>query len=103
MWFNSMQREEPYLLLTSRELSRDGLVPSGAIVLDAVVIESEVMIGAGSLVPPGKVLESGYLYVGSPVKQARPLSEKERAFLQKSANNYVQNKNDYLNEVKDLN
>jgi carbonic anhydrase/acetyltransferase-like protein (isoleucine patch superfamily) len=61
------------------------------------------MIGAGSLVPPGKVLESGYLYVGSPVKQARPLSEKERAFLQKSANNYVQNKNDYINEVEDIN
>ncbi len=29
MWFNSMQREEPYLALTCRELSRDGLVPSG--------------------------------------------------------------------------
>ena len=26
-----MQREEPYLLLTSRELSRDGLVPSGTL------------------------------------------------------------------------
>ena len=24
-----MQREEPYLVLTSTELSRDGLVPSG--------------------------------------------------------------------------
>ncbi|MEF1188126.1 gamma carbonic anhydrase family protein, partial [Vibrio parahaemolyticus] len=30
-------------------------------------------------------------------------SETERAFLQKSANNYVQNKNDYLHEVEDLN
>ncbi len=76
------------------------LVGMGAIVLDGVVIQSEVMIGAGSLVPPGKVLESGYLYVGSPVKQARPLSEKERAFLQKSSDNYVQNKNDYLNDVE---
>jgi len=27
MWFNSMQREEPYLGLTSREVSRDGYVP----------------------------------------------------------------------------
>lgn len=78
------------------------LVGMGAIVLDAAVIEEEVMIGAGSLVPPGKRLESGYLYVGSPVKQARPLTDKERAFLQKSANNYVQNKNDYLNEVVDI-
>ena len=31
MWINSMQREEPYLALTSRELSRDGLVPSGTL------------------------------------------------------------------------
>ncbi len=31
MWFNSMQREEPYLLLTSREFARDSLVPSGAL------------------------------------------------------------------------
>ncbi|MGF1722776.1 gamma carbonic anhydrase family protein [Vibrio kyushuensis] len=76
------------------------LVGMGAIVLDGVVIQDEVMIGAGSLVPPNKVLESGYLYVGSPVKQARPLSDKERAFLQKSSDNYVQNKNDYIEEVK---
>ena len=79
------------------------LVGMGAIVLDGALIEADVMIGAGSLVPPGKKLESGFLYVGSPVKQARPLTEEERAFLIKSANNYVQNKNDYLNEVKDLN
>ena len=79
------------------------LVGMGAIVLDGVVIEEEVMIGAGSLVPPGKVLESGYLYVGSPVKQARPLNDAERAFLQKSADNYVQNKEDYLHQVEDLN
>jgi len=75
------------------------LVGMGAIVLDGVVVEQDVMIGAGSLVPPNKVLESGYLYVGSPVKQARPLNDKERAFLQKSADNYVQNKNDYLDSV----
>ncbi|KHA59936.1 anhydrase [Vibrio variabilis] len=79
------------------------LVGMGAIVLDAAIIEEEVMIGAGSLVPPGKRLESGYLYVGSPVKQARPLKDKERAFLQKSADNYVQNKEDYLHEVKEIN
>lgn len=78
------------------------LVGMGAIVLDGVVIEEEVMIGAGSLVPPGKVLESGYLYVGSPVKQARLLSDKERAFLQKSSDNYVQNKEDYLHQVAEI-
>ena len=54
-----------------------------------VVVEDDVMIGAGSLVPPNKVLESGYLYVGSPVKKVRPLTEKEIAFLPYSAQNYV--------------
>lgn len=74
------------------------LVGMGAILLDGAVIEDDVIIGAGSLVPPGKRLASGYLYVGSPVKQARPLSDKERAFLPASADNYVRLKNEYLAE-----
>lgn len=65
------------------------LVGMGSIVLDDVVIEDDVMIGAGSLVPPRKRLASGYLYVGSPVKQVRPLTDEERAFLLYSAQHYV--------------
>jgi hypothetical protein len=42
MWFNSMQREEPYQPLTSSELSRDALVPSGA--------ERQVLHGCRQLV-----------------------------------------------------
>jgi carbonic anhydrase/acetyltransferase-like protein (isoleucine patch superfamily) len=72
------------------------LVGMGAIVMDDVIVEDEVIIGAGSLVPPGKRLQSGYLYVGSPVKQARPLNEAEKAFLAESAANYVLLKNEYL-------
>ena len=53
------------------------------------------MIGAGSLVPPNKRLESGYLYVGSPVKQVRKLTEKELAFLPYSAQNYVKVSGNY--------
>ena len=48
-----------------------------------------MILGAGSLVPPGKVLESGFLYVGSPAKKARPLSDKERGFFTYTAGNYV--------------
>lgn len=40
------------------------LIGMGAIILDGVVIEDKVMVGAGSLVTPGKTLESGYLYLG---------------------------------------
>ena len=65
------------------------LVGIGTIILDDVIVEDDVMIGAGSLVPPNKRLERGYLYVGSPVKQIRKLTEKELAFLPYSAQNYV--------------
>lgn len=74
------------------------LVGMGAIVMDDAVVEDDVIIGAGSLVPPGKTLQSGFLYVGSPVKQARPLTEAERAFLAASAKNYVLLKDEYLSE-----
>jgi carbonic anhydrase/acetyltransferase-like protein (isoleucine patch superfamily) len=71
------------------------LIGINTVVLDDVIIEDDVMIGAGSLVPPRKVLKSGYLYVGSPVQQVRPLTDKEKAFLPYSAQNYVKVKNDY--------
>jgi carbonic anhydrase/acetyltransferase-like protein (isoleucine patch superfamily) len=65
------------------------LIGMGAVVMDGAVIEPRVIVAAGSLVPPGKRLESGYLYRGSPVKQARPLSDEELAFLGYVAGNYV--------------
>jgi carbonic anhydrase/acetyltransferase-like protein (isoleucine patch superfamily) len=74
------------------------LVGMGAIIMDGAVIESDVFIGAGSLVPPNKTLTSGYLYVGNPVKRMRPLKDSEAAFLKQSAINYVELKNDYLND-----
>ena len=64
------------------------LIGMGAIVMDKAVVQSRVTIGAGSVVPPGKVLESGYLYVGSPVRQVRPLNDRELEFLEYSAQNY---------------
>tara|TARA_R110000868_G_scaffold158036_4_gene385863 strand:+ start:29524 stop:30051 length:528 start_codon:yes stop_codon:yes gene_type:complete len=72
------------------------LIGMGAVVLDGAVLEEHVMIGANSLVPPGKVLESGYLYLGSPVKQIRPLTEKEIAHFEYSAKHYAKLKDDYL-------
>ena len=74
------------------------LVGIGTRVLDDAIVESDVMIGAGTLVPPGKKLESGYLYFGSPCKQARTLTEKEMAFFEYTAAYYVNLKNEHLVE-----
>jgi carbonic anhydrase/acetyltransferase-like protein (isoleucine patch superfamily) len=60
-----------------------------------LIIGEEVTVG---LVPQNKRLESGYLYLGSPVKQIRPLKEAEIEGLKYSANNYVNWKNDYLDQ-----
>ncbi|RDV24747.1 gamma carbonic anhydrase family protein [Alteromonas aestuariivivens] len=74
------------------------LVGMGAIIMDGVSVEDDVFIGAGTLVPPNKHLESGYLYVGNPMVKKRPLNDAERQFLAQSAENYVLLKNDYLGD-----
>lgn len=83
-------------MLHGCQLGNRILVGMGAIIMDGAVIEDDVFIGAGSLVPPNKTLISGYLYVGNPVKQARLLKESEAAFLKQSATNYIELKNEYL-------
>ncbi|MDH3325248.1 MAG: gamma carbonic anhydrase family protein [Gammaproteobacteria bacterium] len=72
------------------------LIGMGATVLDGAIIEEEVMVGAGSLVPPRKTLKRGYLYLGNPVKQARALTKKELEYLHFSSTHYVNLKNQYL-------
>ena len=72
------------------------LIGMGSIIMDGAVVEDEVVIGANSLVPPGKTLASGFLYKGSPAKQARELSAKERDYFRYSAANYVKLKDQYL-------
>ena len=75
------------------------LIGIGAIILDAVHIEHHVMVAAGSLVPPGKRLRSGHLYLGNPVREIRMLTEKELEHLEYSASHYVKLKNKYLSGI----
>lgn len=69
------------------------LVGMGAIVLDRAVIESDVILAAGSLVSPGKRLASGWLYRGSPAVAVRELTAAERESLVYMAHHYVRLKN----------
>ena len=74
------------------------LVGMGSVILDGTTVSKKVIIGAKSLVPSGKTLESGYLYMGSPCKKIRPLKDDELEFLKYSATHYVNTKNDFLSQ-----
>jgi carbonic anhydrase/acetyltransferase-like protein (isoleucine patch superfamily) len=83
-------------LLHACQIGDRCLIGMGAIVMDGAVIEDEVLLGAGSLVSPGKRLISGYLYRGNPVRQVRELRAEEREMLRYSAGHYVRLKDKYL-------
>jgi carbonic anhydrase/acetyltransferase-like protein (isoleucine patch superfamily) len=77
------------VVLHGCEIHQLCLVGIGARVLDRAVLKPLTMLGAGALVPPGRVLEGGYLWIGAPARRARALTDKELEYLEYSAANYV--------------
>jgi carbonic anhydrase/acetyltransferase-like protein (isoleucine patch superfamily) len=69
------------------------LIGMGSVVMDGAVIEPDTLLGAGSLVTPNKRLEGGYLWQGSPARRVRELTDREREYLRYSAEHYVRLKN----------
>ncbi len=65
------------------------LIGMGSIIMDGAELQSDIILAAGSLVTEGKVLESGYLWCGSPAKRLRKLTDKELEFLPYVAGHYV--------------
>lgn len=76
------------------------LIGMGSIILDGAIVEDETMLGAGTLVSPGKRLLGGYLWVGSPARRVRELTEDEKGWLVYSAQHYQRLKQHYLDEPK---
>jgi len=87
------------VVLHGCEIGDHCLIGIGAIVMDGAVVEGDVILGAGGLVPPGRRLEAGFLYVGSPAKRVRPLTEQEKEFLRYSARHYLLLKDEYLGKA----
>lgn len=65
------------------------LIGMGSLVMDKAVVEPRVLLGAGSLVPEKRVLQTGWLYLGRPVRQVRHLDEVELASFRYQADRYV--------------
>lgn len=78
------------------------LIGMRATLLDRSRVEKYGVLGAGSLLPPNKVVKSGELWVGSPAKFVRRLTDKEIENLYFSAAHYVDLKSVYLEEKNKL-
>ena len=72
------------------------LVGMGSTVLDGAVMQKHGFLGAGALLTPGKVMGEGEMWLGSPAKFARRLSDAEIEALFYSAGHYVKLKDEYL-------
>jgi carbonic anhydrase/acetyltransferase-like protein (isoleucine patch superfamily) len=72
------------------------LIGMHSTVLDGAVVKKYGFVGAGSLIPPGKVVGERELWLGNPAKFVRLLTDKQVEQLQYSAEHYVRVKDDYL-------
>ncbi len=75
------------------------MVGIGAIVLDRVVVEEQAMVGAGSLVTPGKRIPAGELWMGSPARFVRPLDDRSLLATAATTANYVRLAQGYHNTI----
>jgi carbonic anhydrase/acetyltransferase-like protein (isoleucine patch superfamily) len=71
------------------------LVGMGALLLDGAIVEDEVLVGAGTLVPPRKRLQGRSLWLGHPARRVRALTDRELESLAYSAAHYVRIKDAY--------
>jgi carbonic anhydrase/acetyltransferase-like protein (isoleucine patch superfamily) len=62
----------------------------GAVVLNGAVVEEWAQVGAGALVPPGKVIPSGWLVMGVPAKPVRKMGPEELEAIKRNAIEYVE-------------
>ena len=72
------------------------LIGMGSTVLDGATIKTYGFVGAGSVIPPGKVVGERELWLGNPAKFVRRLSDQQIEQLHYSANHYVRMKDEYL-------
>ena len=72
------------------------LIGMHASVLDGAVVKRYGFVGAGSLIPPGKVVGERELWLGNPAKFVRLLSDRQIEQLHYSADHYVRLKDEYL-------
>ncbi|MEK4486040.1 gamma carbonic anhydrase family protein [Psychrobacillus sp. FSL H8-0484] len=83
------------VILHGCKVGKRSIIGMGSTILDHAEIGEECIIGANTLIPPGKKIPSRSLVVGSPGKVVRELTDKDLELIQLSIETYVQKGYDY--------
>ncbi|MGN6468591.1 MAG: gamma carbonic anhydrase family protein [Rhizobiaceae bacterium] len=81
-------------------VGRASLIGIGATVTPGTIVEDDVLLAAGARTEEGQVLESGWLYGGSPARQLAPLGDRRRAMIQATSVHYRDYANSFRAEQK---
>jgi carbonic anhydrase/acetyltransferase-like protein (isoleucine patch superfamily) len=76
------------------------LIGMGSTILNGAQIGSGSMVAAGTLIPEKTIVEPNSLWMGSPGKFRRHLTEKDQEMILMYAENYLAYKQSYLRERK---
>lgn len=66
------------------------LIGMGSVVMDGAVVEKHAMVAAGAVVSPSKVVKSGELWAGVPAKKVRDVTAEEIQYILWSAKHYYE-------------
>lgn len=83
------------VILHGCKVGKRSIIGMGSTILDHAEIGEECIIGANTLIPPGKKIPPRSLVVGSPGKVVRELNEKDFEIIQLSIDTYVEKGYDY--------
>jgi carbonic anhydrase/acetyltransferase-like protein (isoleucine patch superfamily) len=83
------------VILHGCTIRRRSIIGMGSTILDGAEIGEECIIGANTLIPPGKKIPPRSLVVGSPGKIVREINEKDLELIQLSIDTYVQKGKEY--------
>ena len=78
----------------------ESIIGMGAILLDNAVVESHCIVGAGTLVPPGKRVPAGSVVVGNPMRVIRQCTAEDLEFIAFSWRSYVERAAQYAAEER---
>ncbi len=76
--------------LHCKRVGPNTLIATRATVLDDAEIGQDCIVGAGAVVPPGTVIPDGSVVVGMPGKIARPMRDKDREYIRRVVEYYVE-------------